>query len=104
MLFIMALGAAAPNARAGMRLTLVMIAKDQVTSLSQDEHALQRLLFDAGPDVRLAMDKEWGGIQFLLNGDPDSTKGPYGQPFAIYGRLTKRILGTPNSDGENPRC
>jgi Domain of unknown function (DUF1877) len=29
------------------------------------------------------MDKEWGGIQFLLNGDPDSTKGPYGQ--VIFG-------------------
>jgi hypothetical protein len=82
-LFIMALGAAVPTARAGMRLTLVMIGQDQVTSLSQDEHALKRLLFDAGPDVRLAMDKEWGGIQFLLNGDPDSTKGPYGQ--VIFG-------------------
>jgi hypothetical protein len=27
--------------------------------------------------------KEWGGIQFLLNGDPDSTQGPYGQ--VIFG-------------------
>jgi hypothetical protein len=83
LLFIMALAITAPAARAGMRLTLVMIGQDQVTSFSQDEHALQRLLFDAGPDVRLAMDKEWGGIQFLLNGSPDSTEGPYGQ--VIFG-------------------
>jgi hypothetical protein len=82
MLFI-ALAVAAPAARAGMRLTLVMIGQDQVTSLSQDEHSLQKLLFYAGPDLRLAMDKEWGGIQFLLNGGPDSADGPYGQ--VIFG-------------------
>jgi Domain of unknown function (DUF1877) len=83
LLFIVALAVAAPAAQAGMRLTLVMIGQDQVTSFAQDEHALQRLLFGAASDVRLAMDKEWGGIQFLLNGSPDSTKGPYGQ--VIFG-------------------
>lgn len=83
LLFAMALAVAAPAARAGMRLTLVMIGQNQVTTLSQDDHALQRLLFDAGPNVRLAMDKEWGGIQFLLNGGPDSTEGPFGQ--VIFG-------------------
>jgi uncharacterized protein DUF1877 len=83
LLLITALAVAAPAARAGMRLTLVMIGQDQLTSLSHDEHALQRLLFNAGPDVRLTMDKEWGGIQFLLNGNPDSTEGPYGQ--VIFG-------------------
>jgi hypothetical protein len=73
----------ASPAIAGMRLTLVMVAPDQVPELSRDEKALSELLFGGTPDARLEMDKEWHGIQFLLNGDPWSTRGTYG--LVIFG-------------------
>jgi len=70
---------ATPDAHAGMRLTLVMVAPEAVGRLAKDEKALANLLLYPKRDVVLEMDKEWHGIHFLLTGDPWSTKGPYGQ-------------------------
>jgi hypothetical protein len=66
-------------ARAGMRLTLVMVDQEQGEALSRDPHGVEKLLLRKGSEVRLEMDKEWHGIHFLLNGDRWSTNGPYGQ-------------------------
>ncbi|MEW6688555.1 MAG: YfbM family protein [Pseudomonadota bacterium] len=62
-----------------MRLTLVMLAPEQVQQLARDEKALVKIIVEAKAGSGLHMDKEWHGIHYLLTGDPWSTKGPYGQ-------------------------
>ena len=69
----------APIAHAGMRLTLLMLAPEDVPRLVRDGRALANAVFEATAPFGMQMDKEWHGLHFLLTGDAWSTRGPYGQ-------------------------
>ncbi len=66
-------------AEAGMRLTLVMVAPEDLAHLARDEGALTKVVLETKPPAGMEMDKEWHGIHFLLTGSAWSTQGPYGQ-------------------------
>jgi hypothetical protein len=67
----------------GMRLSLAMVAPEELDRISRDPSQVVPLLLHPRPEIHLAMDKEWHGIQFLLTGEPWPVSNPLG--MAIFG-------------------
>jgi hypothetical protein len=67
----------------GMRLSLAMISAEELDRLSRDPSQVVPLLLYPRPEIHLAMDKEWHGIQFLLTGEPWPVSNPLG--MVIFG-------------------
>jgi hypothetical protein len=67
----------------GMRLSLAMVTSEELDRLSRDPSQVAPLLLHRRPEIHLAMEKEWHGIQFLLTGEPWPVSNPLG--MVIFG-------------------
>jgi hypothetical protein len=67
----------------GMRLSLAMVTPEELGRLSRDPSQVAPLLLHRQPEIHLAMEKEWHGIQFLLTGEPWPISNPLG--MVIFG-------------------